>query len=116
MVYGGGDPVTLRNTVRLDFTSRLMGAGGVTRVTVIGGDERAYVVTVDPAALTRLHLTVQDVADALRRANLAASEGYLDRGGREYVISADARLRTLDEVRALPVAWAARCCSARWRA
>jgi CzcA family heavy metal efflux pump len=103
VVYGGGDPVALRSTVRLDFASRLMGAGGVQRVTVLGGEERAFVVSAEPSALARLHLTVRDLADALRRSNLAASEGYLERGGREYVISADARPRTLDEVRALPV-------------
>ena len=83
VVYGAGDPVELRTALATDVASRLMGVEGVARVDVLGGDEPAFVVRLDPAAIARQHLTVADVTAALARHNLAAPAGYVERGSRE---------------------------------
>ncbi|NOY75388.1 MAG: efflux RND transporter permease subunit [Kiritimatiellaeota bacterium] len=103
VIYGGSDLVTLRNTVKYDLTGRLMSVEGVSSVEVIGGDKRAFVVELRTGALKRAKIAVGDVVLALRRCNVAAVAGYLDQSGREYLIRGDARLRSIADLRSLPV-------------
>ena len=93
VVYGGSDLVTLRNIVQYDLTSRLMDVEGVSSVEVLGGDKRAFNVTVKPEILSRLHLTVNDITAILRKNNATTVAGYLDRSSREYLIRGDGRLK-----------------------
>jgi len=103
VIYGGGDMVTLRNIVRHDLAGRLMSVPGVSSVEVLGGDRRAYYVEIEPEALIRLHLTVNDIVSTLKERNISAVSGYIDRSGREYLIRGDARLKTLGDIRSLPI-------------
>ena len=103
VVYGGKDLIALRNTVRYDLSSRLMAIDGVSSVEVLGGDRHAFIVRIKPERLISLHLTVNDIVNTLKQNNMIAVAGYLDRSSREYLIHGDARLRTLDDIRSLPV-------------
>jgi hydrophobic/amphiphilic exporter-1 (mainly G- bacteria), HAE1 family len=103
VVYGGGSPVDLRSAVQTELASRLMGVGGVARVEVLGGDEPVFLVRLRPQALARHHLTLQAVSAALARYNRIEATDYLERGGREYLIRGDSRLRDADDLRAVPL-------------
>ncbi len=103
VVYGGGSPVDLRTIAQMTLASRLMSVDGVSRVEVLGGDVPAFIVQLRPAALPREHLTISDVAAALARYNQAVPADFIDRGSREYPIRGDSRLRTLEDVLAVPV-------------
>ncbi|MBI5187218.1 MAG: efflux RND transporter permease subunit [Nitrospinae bacterium] len=103
VIYGGGDMVTLRNIVRHDLAGRLMGVEGVSSVEVLGGDQRAFYVEIKPEVLIRLHLSVDNLVSVLKDHNISAVAGYLGQSGREYLIRGDARLKTLDDIRSLPV-------------
>jgi len=101
--YGGGDPVTLRNMVRFDIAGRLMGISGVSSIEVLGGDRRAFIVTVRPGDLSRLHISITDVIEALRKHNVSTVAGFVESSGREYLVRGDARLKTLKDIRSIPV-------------
>lgn len=103
VLYGGEDTIALRNSIAYDLTPRLMGASGVSSVEILGGDQRAFYVTLDPAALIRTGLSVDDVIDVLQRHNINAEAGVLERSGREYLVRGDARIQTLDDLRSIPV-------------
>lgn len=103
VIYGSGNPISLLNIVRHDLAGRLMSVEGVSSVEVLGGERRAFYVKIKPEALARHHLSVKDIVSILKNQNLIAVAGYLDRSGREYPIHGDARLRTLDDIRSLPV-------------
>lgn len=102
-VFYGSDPVTLRNAVRHDLSGRLMGVDGVSSVEVLGGDQRAFRVRFRPDALARLHLSIPAVMTLLDSHNVSAVAGYLDQSGREYLVRGDARLRTLADLRTVPL-------------
>ena len=80
---------------------RLERVPGVARADVYGGSERELRVVVEPERLARYHLTVPDVINALRAANLSVSAGDVNEGKRRYVVRADAELDSLDRVRAV---------------
>ncbi len=98
VIYGGSDMITLGNIARHDLSGRLMGIAGVSSVEVLGGDRSAFYVKIKPEVLLSLNLTIDDVVSILKKNNISAVTGYLDRFGREYLIRGDARLKTIDDI------------------
>lgn len=107
VVYSGADPVTIRRTVRYNLASRLMDVNGVSRVEILGGDRRAFVVRFRPDRLASLNLSVSGVVRLLRANNRAEVAGYLSRSSQEYLIRGDARLMTVKDIESLPLERAA---------
>lgn len=71
----------------------------VAGVDSIGGYEKQFVVEPDAARLAAYGVSFTELADALRQANLSVGANFLHRGGEAFLIRADARIRTLDEIR-----------------
>ena len=67
---------------------------GVGRVNVFGGSEREIHIIVDPNTLARYQLTVGDLADALRDANVSLGAGDVDEGKRRYVVRTEGELNS----------------------
>ena len=103
IIYGCDDMVALRNTAQHDISGRLMGIPGVSSVEVLGGEHRAFYVKIKSEKLISLKLSVDDIISLLKNNNVAAVTGYLDKSGKEYLISGDARLKKLDDIRLLPI-------------
>jgi len=103
VVYGGADPVTLRNAVRHDLATRLAAVPGVERVDVLGGARRSFEVTVDVEALGKAGVTVPHVVESLDRGNRTSVAGYVERGSRDYLVRGDARLTGVEDVRETPI-------------
>jgi Cu(I)/Ag(I) efflux system membrane protein CusA/SilA len=95
---GQSDLAQLR-TVQ-DFTLRyaLESVPGVAQVATVGGYERQYQVTIDPDKLRAFGLTVQDVADAVRRSNGEVGGRLLEMSGREYFIRGRGYLQNLGDL------------------
>lgn len=70
----------------------------------IGGYEKQFVVEPDPAKLAAFGVSFSELATALESANLSVGANFLQRGGESFLIRADARVRTLDEIRRAVVA------------
>ncbi len=101
VIYGAGDPVTLRNIVNRDIAGRLRSVEGVSSIAVLGGDRRAYYVTLRPESLRKSDISILEVVSLLKKNNVSAVAGFLNRSGREYLIRGDARLKTMDDIRAI---------------
>src|SRR5574340_192781 len=71
-----------------DFTLRyaLEQVAGVAEVASVGGFQRQYQVTVDPARLRAYDLTLEDVAARVRDSSGEAGGDVLEMGGREYYV------------------------------
>ncbi len=74
---------------------RLERVPGVARVDVFGGSERELQVIVEPEHLARYGLTVPQVVDALREANISITAGDVDEGKRRYVVRTEGEFTTL---------------------
>lgn len=71
---------------------------GVAAVDSIGGYAQQYHVQPDPQKLASLGLTFNDVIDALEHNNTSTGAGYLEQKGEAYVVRADGRLTTSEEI------------------
>ena len=82
----------LRTTADWIIRPRLMKIPGIAQVLVMGGGRKQYQVLVDPLALNRYDVTLQQVEDALKKNNLNTSGGYAIQGEKEKPIRIFARL------------------------
>ncbi len=59
---------------------------GVTEVNSIGGFDRQFHVTPDPARLLALGLSFDDIVHALEKNNASTGAGYIERNGEQYLV------------------------------
>jgi CzcA family heavy metal efflux pump len=96
-------PMDLRSIADWVVRPRLLGVPGVSQVTVIGGERKQYQVLVDPAKLADYGLTLKQVTEAVTKANVNASGGFLERANEEYMIRARGRAYTPEDLGAAVV-------------
>jgi heavy metal efflux system protein len=77
---------------------QLKTVAGVADIDSLGGYEKQYVVEPDPAELVHYEISYSDIAKALQAANLAVGANYVQRGGEAYLLRADARIKSIDEI------------------
>lgn len=82
---------------------QLRGVDGVAGVDVQGGYVKEYAVHPDPARLAAYGVGLVQLVEALEHANRIAGAGYVNRAGEAWIVRADARIRTLDELAATPI-------------
>ncbi len=99
----GGDPVALRSWAEYQLAPRLAALPGVARVAVMGGGKAAWRIDVDPLLLKRHHLSMQDIATAVRAANVLDTGGYIEQHGRDLLIRSEGRLLTLADLKRVTV-------------
>jgi len=81
----------------------LSNISGVGQVGIQGGREREIRVNIDLERLESLGMTVGDLLDAVRKANLDFPTGSVDAGDRKYVVRLAGKFTSLDELRNLVV-------------
>jgi CzcA family heavy metal efflux pump len=93
-VQGSGvPPMELRTQADWVIRPRLLTLPGVAQVIPIGGEVRQIHVTVDPAKLAAMRLSLDDVARAVKESNANATGGYVDRRGLEFLVRTIGRAR-----------------------
>ncbi|MGI9421417.1 MAG: efflux RND transporter permease subunit [Geminicoccaceae bacterium] len=86
-VEGNDRPIhTYRDFIEDTVQDRLERVPGISGVNVYGGSEREVQVTVDPGRMARYGLTVPEVVDALRGANISTTAGDVEEGKRRYIV------------------------------
>ncbi|MCA8943572.1 MAG: efflux RND transporter permease subunit, partial [Planctomycetes bacterium] len=84
---GSTDAVTLRRIVDRELLPSLLSVPGIAQVTAIGGQPSELQVTVDADKLRAFDVTIEDVADAVQGANVAAAGSTLELGATGPVIA-----------------------------
>lgn len=97
-------PMEVRTLADWVVRQRLLTIPGVSQVFTMGGGRKQYQVLVDPDALRTFDLTLDQVHDAMRQANLNATGGYLDdRGAHELLVRGLGRVSSLSDLEKLVV-------------
>lgn len=76
---------------------------GVTEVLGIGGYEKQFHVDVDPDALLRYDLTINDVIDSVRGNNLNVGAQFLERAGEQFIIRSVGLARGIEDLESIVV-------------
>ena len=71
---------------------------GITEINTVGGYEREYQVSPDPAKLLTYKITMQQLVDALQRNNQNAGAGYIEKNGEQWLVRSTGQLHSLEEI------------------
>jgi CzcA family heavy metal efflux pump len=79
-------PMELRSLADWVVRPRLLGVGGVSQVSVIGGERKQHQVLIDPGRLADYGMALNQVTRAVGNSNVNASGGFLERPNDEFLI------------------------------
>ncbi|MEZ5959042.1 MAG: CusA/CzcA family heavy metal efflux RND transporter [Hyphomonadaceae bacterium] len=77
---------------------QMRAVSGIAGIDSIGGYEKQYVIEPDTGALSAYGISFTELAEALERANISVGANFVQRGGESFLVRADARIRTLEEI------------------
>ena len=77
---------------------------GLADVDSLGGYVKQYVVQPDPARMAAHGVSFAELARVLEEANVAVGANYIRRSGESYLVRADGRIRTKDEIASAVIA------------
>ena len=77
---------------------QLRNVQGIAGVDSIGGYAKQFVVTPSAARLSSYGIGFDDLSEALGRVNLSVGANFVERGGEAFLVRADARLKSLEEI------------------
>lgn len=98
------DATALRTLQDWVIRPQLRQVPGVTEVNTIGGFEREYHVTPDPARLLAFGLTFDDIVAALEKNNANVGAGYIERNGEQYLIRSPGQVADIPAIEQIIVA------------
>jgi CzcA family heavy metal efflux pump len=88
----------VRRIVDWQITNRLLAVPGVSQVLVFGGDSRQYQVLVDPNKLAAFNVTLEQVTNATKAANVNAPGGFLITPDTEKLIRGIGRIESIEDL------------------
>jgi heavy metal efflux system protein len=101
---GGMDPDTYLRTINdwiVKFQLRTV--SGVTDILSMGGNVLQYQIRVDPDALRKYGISLEDLVEAVRANNRNAGGQFLVIGAEEHLVRGIGLLQNLDDIREIPI-------------
>jgi HME family heavy-metal exporter len=96
---GTTTPMETRTLADWVVRQRLLTISGVSQVINMGGQRKQFQVLVDPSKLLQYGVTLAEVEQSLRDANLNATGGYLENGSMEYLVRGLGRIASVNDIR-----------------
>ncbi|MBD5349631.1 MAG: efflux RND transporter permease subunit [Bacteroides sp.] len=88
----------LRTIADRVISPRLLSLGGVSQVSVLGGDVAQYQIKLNTDRMRHYGITLDQVSSAVENLNVNTSGGVLYDFGNEYLIKADIHTSSIDEM------------------
>ena len=98
------DATALRTLQDWVIRPQLRQVAGVTEVNTIGGFEKQFHVTPDPARMLAYGLAFDDIVSALEKNNTNIGAGYIERNGEQYLIRSPGQVADVEELELIIVA------------
>ena len=98
------DAMALRELQDWVIRPQLMQVKGVVEINTIGGYNRQYHVTPEPAKLLQWGLSMEDVVDALNNNNSNRGAGYLEHKGQQLLVRTPGQLESMQDIENLIIA------------
>lgn len=88
----------LRTIAEWNIKPLILATGGVSQVTIIGGDYKQYQVLANPEKMNFYKVSMEELADVCRSISQNSTGGVLREYGNEYVVRGLARTSNLEEL------------------
>lgn len=98
------DTMELRTTADWVVRQRLLTIPGVSQVFTMGGERKQFQVLVNPDAMLRLGVSLEEIEAAVAGSNQNGTGGYLDQQGpNELLVRSLGRIQSLEDLKKIPV-------------
>ena len=77
---------------------QLRSVPGSAGVDSLGGHVKQFVVQPDPAKMVTYGISFTELGEALEAANISVGANFVERGGEAFLVKADGRIRSIDEI------------------
>jgi CzcA family heavy metal efflux pump len=94
----GTSAAELRTLAEWVVKPAILATGGVSQVTIIGGDYRQYQVLADPRRMDAYGVGMEELSDVVRTMSANSSGGVLREWGNEYALRGVARTSDVEEL------------------
>ncbi len=91
-------PMELRTLSDWTIRPRLKAIGGIANVVVIGGDYKQYQVFANPEKLKHFGVSLSELVEKVKEANMNAPGGFLNQHGNQYIIKGSGRAYALEDL------------------
>jgi heavy metal efflux system protein len=91
-------PTDLRELQDWVIKPQLRNLPGVIEVNTLGGFEKQFHVTPQPAKLVAYGLTMHDLMEALEMNNQNVGAGYVERNGEQWLIRTPGQVKTMEDI------------------
>ena len=98
------DPASLREIAAYTIRPRLARLGGVANVAVSGGAVKEFHIEINPEQLAARNVTLSQVSDAVKNANILASPGLIEENHQLELALVSGQAQTADELNSIVVA------------
>jgi CzcA family heavy metal efflux pump len=98
------DLMEVRRIVDWQVKNRLLAVPGVTQIVIFGGDERQYQVLVEPAKLKQFNVSLLQVTEAVKKANVNSPGGFLTTPDEELLIRGVGRIESIADLQKSAIA------------
>lgn len=88
----------LRSIADWNIRPRLLSIGGVSQVTVLGGDYKQYQVLASPSRMRHYNVSLHELLNGCRDANQDAAGGFMNEHGNEYIVRGIGRTNDINEL------------------
>ncbi len=95
---GKTDALQIRSLADWVVRPRLLSVPGVSQVINIGGGRKQLQVLIDPVKLRQFNVSLNEVTDAVEKSNTNTTGGWIERGGREYLVRNLGRALSPDDI------------------
>lgn len=95
---GKTNSLELRTIADWVIRPRLLSVAGVSQAITIGGGRKQFQVLIDPQKLRQFGVTTAEVEAAVQSSNINTTGGWVERGGREYLVRNLGRAQTPKDI------------------
>jgi heavy metal efflux system protein len=96
-------PMELRTYIDWELSKKIKSIPGVIEVNSIGGEAKEYQVIIDPRNLVIHNLTLSEVYEDIKNANMNTGGGYIIKGKEQVVIRGEGQFEGIDEIKRVAV-------------
>lgn len=99
------DGTALRNFQDWVIRPQLRLVPGVTEINTIGGYDRQFHITANPALLLAYRLSFDDLVVAIEKNNASVGAGYIEKNGEQYLIRAPGQIEDIGDLETVIVSY-----------
>lgn len=92
------DAIALREIQEWIIKPQLAQVEGIAEVNTFGGFNKQYHVTPDPRRLLQHGVTLEELAEALRKNNANRGAGYIERNGQQLLVRSTGQLASIKDI------------------